>query len=104
VRITRPLGAERFPVRPEAFVEPVEGELFAAIQQVEAALVSANRPGSVDDLFNAFLPAIPVINRFFEAVLVMAEQPEVRANRLGLLPRAAALAEGVADLSVLEGF
>ncbi len=100
VRITRD-QAERFPVRPETFVDPAEGDLLAAIQQIEAA---PRRPGSVDDLLNAFLPAIPVINRFFEAVLVMAEQPEVRANRLGLLQRAAALTQGVADLSFLEGF
>jgi len=45
-----------------------------------------------------------VINRFFEAVLVMAEEPQVRANRLGLLQRVAALPAGAADLSPLEGF
>jgi glycyl-tRNA synthetase len=100
VRITRD-QQENFPVRPGAFVEPVEGELYRAIQQVEAA---PRRPGSVEDLFNAFLPVIPVINHFFEAVLVMADQPEVRANRLGLLQRAAALTQGVADFALLEGF
>jgi glycyl-tRNA synthetase len=34
----------------------------------------------------------------------MAEEPAVRQNRLGLLQRIAALADGVADLSKLEGF
>ena len=58
----------------------------------------------MDSLFQAFLPAVPAINRFFEAVLVMAEDPAVRANRLGLLQRVAALAEGTVDLSKLEGF
>jgi glycyl-tRNA synthetase beta subunit len=37
-------------------------------------------------------------------VLVMAEDPAVRANRLGLLQRIAALGKGVADFSKLEGF
>jgi glycyl-tRNA synthetase beta subunit len=34
----------------------------------------------------------------------MAEDERLRLNRLGLLQRIAALAEGVADLSRLEGF
>jgi glycyl-tRNA synthetase len=100
VRITRDLG-ERYPVAPDAFAEPAERELFAALQAAEAA----SRPaGSVDGFLNAFLPMIPAINRFFEDVLVMAEDAAVRENRLGLLQRIAALAEGVADFSKLEGF
>lgn len=47
---------------------------------------------------------LPAINEFFDKVLVMAEEPSVRENRLGLLQSIAALAEGVADLSKLEGF
>jgi glycyl-tRNA synthetase len=34
----------------------------------------------------------------------MAEDPTVRANRLGLLQRVAALTEDTIDLSKLEGF
>ena len=100
VRITRD-QKERFPVNPAAFVEPVEGELYAAVQKVQ----STPRPaGSVEGFFTAFLPAIPVINRFFDGVMVMAEDPAVRANRLGLLQTLAALPADVADFSVLEGF
>ncbi len=58
----------------------------------------------VDDFLSAFLPMIPVINRFFDTVLVMAEDVPLRQNRLGLLQRITALADGVADLSKLEGF
>lgn len=100
VRITRDLK-ERYTVNPAAFVDPAEGALYDAVLQVSAA---PRRPGSVDDLLNAFLPVIPVINRFFEAVLVMADDPKVRANRLGLLQAVAGLPRGTADFSVLEGF
>ncbi len=100
VRITRD-QAETYPVDPARFEDDAEKALWAALQNAKAA---PRRPGSVDDLFNAFLPMIPAINRFFEAVMVMAEDPALRANRLGLLQEIAALAEGVADLSVLEGF
>ena len=44
------------------------------------------------------------INRFFTDVLVMAEDPAVRVARLALVQRIAALPDGVADLSVLQGF
>ncbi len=47
---------------------------------------------------------IPTIDRFFDTVLVMDENPGLRQNRLGLLQRIATLAEDVADMSRLEGF
>jgi len=71
---------------------------------LQTAQAAPRRPGSVEDFFAAFLPLMPVITRFFEAVLVMAEDPQVRANRLGLLQQVAALPAGVADFSKLEGF
>jgi glycyl-tRNA synthetase len=100
VRITRD-QPQVYPVDPAAFVEPDERDLYQALQQAEA---TPRRPGSADDFLNAFLPMIPAINRFFDTVLVMAEDETVRRNRLGLLQRIAALANGVADLSRLEGF
>jgi glycyl-tRNA synthetase len=100
VRITREFQ-EQFNLDPAAFEEPSEKELFTAIQQAEAARA---QPNSVDDFLTAFLPMIPVINRFFDEVLVMTEAEDVRKNRLGLLQRVAALAFGAADMSKLEGF
>ena len=47
---------------------------------------------------------IPAVNAFFDKVLVMAEDKKLQENRLALLQRIAALSEGVADLSKLEGF
>ena len=100
VRITRDFQ-ERFAVDPAVFEEPSEKELYAALQTAGAA---GRQAGLVDDFLNAFLPLIPAINRFFDQVLVMVEVEAVRKNRLGLLQRVAALADGVADLSKLEGF
>ena len=100
VRITRD-QPQRYTVLPASFVDPAESDLQAAIQAAEAELGQA---GSLEDFFRAFQPLIAAINRFFEAVLVMAEDPAVRANRLGLLQQVAALAAGLADFSKLEGF
>jgi glycyl-tRNA synthetase len=100
VRITRDFE-ELFPLKADNFVEPAEGELYQALTAAEAAPHSA---GSVDDFLQAFLPMMPAVNRFFDEVLVMADEERLRQNRLGLLQRIAALAEGIAEMSKLEGF
>mgnify|MGYP000870762419 FL=1 len=100
VRITRD-QKNIYTVDPANFEEPSEGSLYKEIERVEKL---ARRNGSVDDLFMAFVPMIPAVNEFFDKVLVMAENEKVRANRLGLLQRVAALAKGIADFSCLEGF
>jgi glycyl-tRNA synthetase len=100
VRITRDFD-ELFLVAPERFEEPAELDLY---QSLESAEKKERAEGSVDEFLNAFLPMIPSINRFFDDVLVMTENEEVRTNRLGLLQRIVALAEDVVDMSKLEGF
>ena len=99
VRITRD-QKEKFTVDPEAFVEEAERKLYEAVSKRRRLRAS----GDVDDFLNAVVALIPSINTFFDKVLVMAEEQSVRENRLGLLQRIAALADGVADLSKLEGF
>lgn len=98
VRITRD-QPDRYSVDPDRLGEAAERVLYEAYQSASARSIH-----SVDDLFNAIVPMIPAINRFFDDVLVMAEDPALRANRLGLLQGIAGLAAGVADLSKLEGF
>jgi glycyl-tRNA synthetase len=98
VRITRS-EIETFTVQPAAFTEQAEHALHAALLEAEAASRS-----SVSGLLSVFEPMVPAINAFFDAVLVMSENAAEKSNRLGLLQRIAALADGVADLSKLEGF
>ena len=100
VRITRDLD-ERFTVLEDQFEVPIEKLLFEALQQAEDAMGDAL---TVDAFLNAFMPMIPVINRFFDEVLVMAEDEKTRQNRLGLLQRIASLTDGIMDMSFLEGF
>jgi glycyl-tRNA synthetase len=100
VRITRDQPASH-EVRRELLAEPAEKALFESLVTAEAL---PRAPGSVEDFLSAFTPIIPTITRFFDEVLVMAEDEGLRRNRLGLLQRVAALARDVADLSRLEGF
>ena len=100
VRITRD-QKETYTINEQLLQEPTEQELFAELKKAQNAVRDED---SVDEFFTRFTPMIPAINRFFDAVLVMAEDPAVRANRLGLLQGIAALARNTADLSLLEGF
>jgi len=100
VRITRD-QKQKFTVQPAAFVEVAEKKLYSALEVAEKR---KRAPGSVDDFLNAFVPMIPAVNEFFDKVLVMADAIFVKENRLGLLQRIASLANGIADLSKLEGF
>jgi len=98
VRITRTQDTE-FALDPDAFTLPEEQALAAAYTAARAA-----QDGSVAALVGALRALQPVISLFFENVLVMDEDTAVRENRLALLQRIAALADGLADLSYLEGF
>jgi len=100
VRITRDLK-QNFGVKTGEFTAPEESDLYQALLKAETVVKDSQ---DVDMCLNAFLPMIPVINIFFDTVLVMAEEQAVRENRLGLLQRIAGLLKPAADLSCLEGF
>jgi glycyl-tRNA synthetase len=98
VRITRD-QKEIFKVNEKLFVDKEEKDLFKAVQ-INAKV----QPSAVDEFLNIVVKLIPPITAFFDKVLVMAEDQKVKENRLGLLQSVAALSNGIADLSKLEGF
>jgi glycyl-tRNA synthetase len=100
VRITRD-QAQRYQVDEDLLEMESEKLLYEALIQAERELSETD---SVDAMLNAFLPMIPAVNRFFDEVLVMVEEKDLRQTRLALLQRIAALSDGVADFSCLEGF
>jgi glycyl-tRNA synthetase len=97
VRITRD-QKQVFEVDPKIFVEESEKKLYEALSE---------HPSSFDDVdgfLDVVVKLIPAINEFFDNVLVMAEEDTLRENRLGLVQKIAGLADGIADMSKLEGF
>ncbi len=88
-------------VDPEKLVEEAEKALYQALLDIEAR---ERRAGSVQDLLAEIEALQPAITRFFNEVLVMAEDEILRINRLALVQRVVARARGVVDLSKLEGF
>ncbi|MGO9083076.1 MAG: glycine--tRNA ligase [Streptosporangiaceae bacterium] len=89
-----PAGYDVSPLR-----EPAEVTLHEAVTRIRAELGAA--PYSLASFVAAATPAVEPVNTFFDQVLVMAEDPGVRAARLGLLASIAGLASEVLDWSRL---
>jgi len=81
--------------------EPAEKDLAAAYASaapgVEAALAAGDDTGAL----RALAPLKQPVDRFFDDVMVLAEDPALRANRLALLGSLRALMNRIADISLL---
>jgi glycyl-tRNA synthetase len=85
-------------VDPRLFEMEAERVLYAAVEGIR-------RPAeSVGELVRSLQALVALITEFFDKVLVMDEDKAKRANRLALVGRVVELADGIADLSRLEGF
>ena len=82
--------------------EPAERQLYGMLEEVEAEVRLRFAETRYFPAFQALATLSPAIGSFFDDVLVMAEDPEVRANRLALLARLDALFSEVGDLSQIE--
>ncbi len=84
---------------PSLFTEPAETALAAAL---DVAVPMIERSVAAED-FTAAMTALatlrPPVDAFFDAVIVNADDPAIRANRLNLLARLRAAAYTVADFS-----
>ncbi|NUN65535.1 glycine--tRNA ligase subunit beta [Pseudanabaena biceps] len=83
-------------INPETLIETAEQNLYQAI----AALPS--QP-SDEQLMEAIKALAPVLAKFFDDVLVMAEDPQVRQNRLNLLGLIRNYSRQLADFSAIRG-
>ncbi|MFA1548020.1 glycine--tRNA ligase [Actinomadura chokoriensis] len=79
---------------PALFTERAEGDLHEAFTRVKAELTA--RP-SVPEFATAASALVAPIDAYFDDVMVMDEDPGVRANRLGLLAAIRDLAAPVLD-------
>ncbi|HEY6105900.1 MAG TPA: glycine--tRNA ligase subunit beta, partial [Anaeromyxobacteraceae bacterium] len=95
-------GAGSARVDPARLRDEAERHLLAELERVEGEV--ARLRGSRD--YSAILAAVaglgPAVGRFFDEVLVMAEDPALRDNRLGLLRRVGALFSGLADFRRIQ--
>jgi glycyl-tRNA synthetase beta chain len=77
-------GAAPGAVDPARFEDDAERDLWHALEQARPGIAAA-REGDFETAFAAARALAPVVERFFDEVLVMAEDGALRENRLRLL-------------------
>jgi len=90
-------------VNEAVFVEPAEKELFAALTATEKKTEATIANEQYEDAMTALSSLRVSIDKFFETVIVNADDASVRNNRLALLVRFRDATKMIADLSTLEG-
>jgi glycyl-tRNA synthetase beta chain len=87
----------------EVLKEPAEVRLFDAMRGLRDAVSSATARREYTAALGQLAQLRPAVDGFFDEVMVNAEDPKLRANRLSLLSGLRGLFAGVADLSRLPG-
>ena len=89
-------------IDPGLFDDPAERDLHAAWEAFHARLAELEPAGRYGEAFDAMGGIAQVLDRFFVEVLVMADDPAVRANRVALLKALGRDFLRLADLSKLQ--
>jgi glycyl-tRNA synthetase beta chain len=83
--------------KPELFKEAAERELHGAVTKL------AGGDGGYEARLRSLASLRQPVDKFFDDVLVMAKEEDVKANRLGLLSQTLSLFYRIADISKLGG-
>ncbi|PYT99269.1 MAG: glycine--tRNA ligase subunit beta [Acidobacteria bacterium] len=88
---------------PELFESAAERELHSASQAAASKVQSLKRGGKYQEALEVIASLRPVVDKFFDGVMVMAEKDEVRKNRLALLAELLGEFTTIADFSEIGG-
>ena len=96
---------DRKPVDRARFEHPAESALYQATEEERETMMSAMNRGDYGQALDALVRLKPAIDAFFEAVMVNADDPTIRGNRLSLLKDVDELFMSFADFSqiVVQG-
>jgi glycyl-tRNA synthetase beta chain len=98
-------AGEQAPASPPAdtlFTEAAERDLGEVVNALSPQVDSAMQRGDYTGAMTLMARARDPVDRFFDTVMVMTDDPAVRANRLALLDRLRGLMNRVADISRLS--
>ena len=87
---------------PALLAEPAEQALRVELERVEREASALRSRRDYPAILRAVATLKPAIDSFFDGVMVMAEDPRLRANRLALMRRVAALFADVADFRKIQ--
>ncbi|MBF0423573.1 MAG: glycine--tRNA ligase subunit beta [Magnetococcales bacterium] len=92
---------QHHPLDPSRFTETAEGVLYDQISSVAVQVKETASSGQYTEALNHLALLRPVIDTFFEQIMVMDPDPDKRRNRLALLARVQGCFQMVADVSRL---
>jgi glycyl-tRNA synthetase beta chain len=85
----------------QVLVEPAEKHLYAAASELMPRVSSLSESGDYSEALRVLAGMREAVDTFFDQVMVMADEPIVRNNRLALLSQLETLMNRVADISKL---
>ena len=86
----------------KSLFEAEESDLFATINQVKGSVAELAKAGDYQQALTKLAGLKDVVNNFFDKVMVNAEDPKVRSNRLALISELRNLFLQIADISLLQ--
>ena len=102
VNILRKSGSEAAPsVERERLAAGAEHDLYVMFERLAPQVEGDSGRGDFENALRVLATAKPVVDRYFDDVMVMADDPAIRANRLALLRGVADTMNRVADISKL---
>ena len=88
-------------IQPDLLQENAERSLYEVVQRLAPQVEAGMQKQDYTAVLTLLASARTVVDEFFDKVMVMAEDPAVRNNRLALLKRLGDLMNQVADISKL---
>ncbi len=95
-------GAEAAALDPGLLREDAERHLAAEVERVTGEISERRRSRDYAGVLSAVAELKPAVDRFFDEVLVMAEDPALRSNRLAIVKQVADLFADVADFRKIQ--
>jgi glycyl-tRNA synthetase beta chain len=90
-------------VKPDLLREPAERELYAAAQKIAEEATRRKKAKKYREALDKISELRPAVDTFFDNVLVMADDEEIRRNRIALLGGLLKEFSTIADFSELGG-
>ncbi|MCK5221673.1 MAG: glycine--tRNA ligase subunit beta, partial [Candidatus Aminicenantes bacterium] len=94
-------NSDNFSVSDSFLVEPEEKILFEIVNETRTGTEKLIRDNNYIEACSNFIDMKPVVDNFFEKVLVMDENENIKNNRIGLLQKLNELLLQIADFSIL---
>jgi glycyl-tRNA synthetase beta chain len=89
-------------VQTELFKEPCEQTLYQVLETAGVQVSSHVQSGAYREALESMVTLREPLDGFFKGVMVMAEDPALKANRLALMKRLVSMFEKIADFSKLQ--